>query len=808
MGVSAQYPLIPGVPAPTTSKGGEIPEPPFATDAFRVSIRRPPSKAEILDLLSRVTEPSYHTPIIDDPRGSIAAYRQMACQFAVLADKGFRSQESAFYLPYPTQGDLPASSLEAATMLVTMSRSKDRWRYITVEIAAMTLFGPQGRRYVNAERIEWFPFDPNEEKTVEFISQDPGFVGNLEHLADANGLVTNPDGSVATDIVGILPLTPATNTLATILSIPNALSQIEDSGAPDIFSEDFVGFYVEILTSANAENLGRILRITGYEPASSGSSKRITVDDGPLVTQTQVALAFVSGGGGVFTNETAAARNDTANDITLLPAAPAVVDSYYFGAGSVFGGLDLTISTPGVGVWEITWKYWDGNAYVPFTGVVDNTVNFTAGGTNRVRWTIPSDWIIDTQDGITAFYANAELTSFTSLSAQPLGQIVYTLAFDPLVAESPDTGTGAVEWAIRDWIDLGVELTQIVAPAGGRDDTLRMLGEERGVFQQNGETDDTFRNRAARLLEVVSPDAINAVVNQAMAPFGFTGRAIDVSDGFDGWFYDVDAWDYADSEIVSRAIANDGAVDTEETTEAQNLVSDDMTLLPAAPAVGDGYRFGQTVPFSGVDIDITTPGIGDWSLEFRYFNGSVSTLLADIVDGTDNFKNVGIRRVTWTVPGDWDVESPSGIGPAFYVHAKVLAVSTTTQQPLGRQAKTTFEFPAHNDFNVFLSGSIGAAVGDVTGGAGAGESNGWFFVILPCLPSTLHFGFAWDINEPANILDGRELATAWDIMVWDGEPTDANAAYAALFDQINLIRTGGVGFTIIKDCNQNVPICP
>lgn len=805
MGVSAQYPLLPGVPPPTTKKGGEIPEPPFATDAFRVSIRRPLSKAEILDLLSRVTESSYHTPIIDDPRGSIAAYRQMACQFAVVADKGFRSQESSFYLPYPTQGDLPASSLEAATMLVTMNRSKDRWRYITVEIAAMTLFGPHGRRYVNAERIEWLPYDPVEEKTIEFISQDPGFVGNLEHLADANGLITNPDGTVATDIVGLLPLVAATNTLATILAIPNALSQIEDSGAPDVFSEDFIGFYVEILTSAIDANIGRILRITGYEVAASSTSKRVIVDDGPLVTQILVAQALEVA---AFTNETSAARSNTADDITLLPAAPAVGDAYYFGAGVSFGGVDLTVSTPGVGTWAITWKYWNGSAYVPLTGVVDATVNFTATGTHRVAWIVPGDWAATAEAGITAFYAKAELTAFTSLSAQPLGQIAYTLDVNSLTADVANPGTGAVEWAIRDWIDLGVTLTQIVAPAGGRDDTLRMLGEERGVYQQNNETADTFRNRAARLVEVVSPDAINAVANQAMAPFGFKARAIDVSDGFDGWFWDVDAWDYYQSDVVSHAIADDGGVGTDETSEAQNETTNDMTLLPATVAALDSYRFGQTTPFSGLDLDITTPGVGDWVIEWRYFNGSISVVLSDVVDNTDNFKNVGIRRVTWTVPGDWATESPFGIGPAFYVEARVTSVTTTTTQPFGRQVKTRFKFPSENDYKLLLSGPIGATIGDPNSGAGAGESTGWFFVILPCLPSTLDFGFAWDINEPNNLLDGQQLASAWDVMVWDGEPTDANAAYANLFNQIDAIRLGGIGFTLIRDCNQNTPICP
>ena len=133
----------------------------------------------------------------------------------------------------------------------------------------------------------------------------------------------------------------------------------------------------------------------------------------------------------------------------------------------------------------------------------------------------------------------------------------------------------------------------------------------------------------------------------------------------------------------------------------------------------------------------------------------------------------------------------------------MLSVTTTTDQPLGRQAKTAFEFPAEDDFKLFLSGRTGDPNDEQFG-----EAYGWFFVILPCLPSTKDFGFAWDINAPANLLDGEVLATAWDIMVWDGEPTDANAAYAEIYNNIDRIRAGGVGFTMIRDCNQNVPTCP
>lgn len=808
MGVTATYPLLPGIPGTPTSKGGEIPLAPFATDDFRVTIRRPPTKDEIFDILKRVTEPGYHEPIIDDPRGSVALYRQMACQMQVVAEKGFRSQQSSFYLTYPTQGDVPASSLRSATMLVDIQRTKNRDVNLTAEIATIILFGPQGRRYVNAEQVVWAPFEESDLKSIEFISQNPGYAGNLDHIADANGLITNPDGSAATDIVGLQPQGGTSNVFADIIANAGGLSSMVDQGKPDTFSEADVGLYVEILTATNSANIGRLLQIASFsqgteDPVGSGLfPRRILVDDGPI--QTQIFVALSDDGTLSFTNETAAARNATADDMTLMQT-PGLSDGYYFGSTEQFSGIEITISTPGVGVWDITWEYWDGVAYTALGGVIDNTVGWTAEGTLTVSWTIPGGWVTDTLDSITAYHVRAQVTSFTSSTTSPLGQIVYTSQANPLIPELDDefgAATGAVEWIVRDWIDLGLLITQIEAPTGGQDNTLRMLGEERGVFQQNGESDDSFRLRAARLADVVTPNAIIGTINQALEPFGMTGTAIDLASGgtfgtFDGWFWDVDAWDYYENDVVEIAFANDGGVFTIETTQAQNDTPDDMTLLPAAPAVADAYFFGQSTPFSSLNLDISTPGVGDWVIEWRYFNGA-SVLLSDVVDNSNGFKNDGVRNISWTVPGDW----ASGFGGAYFVEARVVSVTTTTVQPLGRQAKTAFAFPAEDDYKLFLSGRTGDPLDEQFG-----EAYGWFFVILPCLASTEDFGFAWDINEPANTFDDEILATAWDIMVWDGEPTDANATYAEIYNNIDRIRAGGVGFTMIRDCDL-APICP
>jgi len=131
----------------------------------------------------------------------------------------------------------------------------------------------------------------------------------------------------------------------------------------------------------------------------------------------------VADDGGVQTDETAAAQNPTQNDMTLLPAAPAVDDAYYFGHTKRFDIAWLNIGTQGDGVWVITWEYWNGTAWSALSDVADNTNGFTAlVGLHDVSFTRPVDWATADVGGVTGLYwIRARVSSFTSINAQPRG---------------------------------------------------------------------------------------------------------------------------------------------------------------------------------------------------------------------------------------------------------------------------------------------------------------------------------------------------------------------------------------------------
>lgn len=130
----------------------------------------------------------------------------------------------------------------------------------------------------------------------------------------------------------------------------------------------------------------------------------------------------VADDGGAQTDQTAEANSAAANDMTLLPAGPAVNDAYYFGGRGPFSTLTLNIGTAGAGDWTITWEYWNGSAWVALAGVTDNTTHFRAAAGNRTMvFTQPSDWVRSTIGGLTAFWIRGRVSAFVAVVTQPLG---------------------------------------------------------------------------------------------------------------------------------------------------------------------------------------------------------------------------------------------------------------------------------------------------------------------------------------------------------------------------------------------------
>ena len=135
---------------------------------------------------------------------------------------------------------------------------------------------------------------------------------------------------------------------------------------------------------------------------------------------------------------------------------------------------------------------------------------------------------------------------------------------------------------------------------------------------------------------------------------------------------------------VDSAVAYDAIVYTFEIDEANDSTTDDMTLLPASPQIGDAYYFGSRSKFNTIAINISTPGAGN-TIVWEYWNGSIWTALSGVSDGTVNYSVGGIGKITFTVPGAWAKTTVSTwvADPLYYVRGRCTTAAATA---LGQQA--------------------------------------------------------------------------------------------------------------------------
>jgi hypothetical protein len=131
--------------------------------------------------------------------------------------------------------------------------------------------------------------------------------------------------------------------------------------------------------------------------------------------------------GNLFTDYTAAAQDDTKNDVPLLPLTPVVDDALYFGCDNPCRILTVDTDTAGVNDLTLTYEYWDGDSYEGLSGITDDTNRFTTLGRETVSWDMPADWATTTVTGtaVNSFWGRARVSAVTSAATQPLGSRIY-----------------------------------------------------------------------------------------------------------------------------------------------------------------------------------------------------------------------------------------------------------------------------------------------------------------------------------------------------------------------------------------------
>ncbi len=137
--------------------------------------------------------------------------------------------------------------------------------------------------------------------------------------------------------------------------------------------------------------------------------------------------------------------------------------------------------------------------------------------------------------------------------------------------------------------------------------------------------------------------------------------------------------------LIAGAVADDGGVETDETAAARDATANDMTLLPAAPAVGDAYMIGSTVKANRFWLNIGTAGAGNWTLVMKYWNGAAWANCVDEVETSAQFMSSGLKYWQHTPQGDWALSVIQGMN-LYWVRIELTNFVNLVTQPLGTQA--------------------------------------------------------------------------------------------------------------------------
>lgn len=137
--------------------------------------------------------------------------------------------------------------------------------------------------------------------------------------------------------------------------------------------------------------------------------------------------------------------------------------------------------------------------------------------------------------------------------------------------------------------------------------------------------------------------------------------------------------------LIAGAVADDGGVETDETAAARDATANDMTLLPAAPAVGDAYMLGATTKCAKFPINIGTAGAGNWTLVMKYWNGAAWVACVDEIDTSAQFQSSGLKLWQHTPQGDWALHVVQGMN-LYWVRIEVTNFVNIVTQPLGTQS--------------------------------------------------------------------------------------------------------------------------
>jgi len=160
----------------------------------------------------------------------------------------------------------------------------------------------------------------------------------------------------------------------------------------------------------------------------------LPVVSAPITASTSVSAvggAVAHDDDGADTDQTAAANEGTADDMTLLQADGAATDWYALGHANLFDGVVLYVSTVGADITLDTFEYSQGGgAWGALTPIMNQLNDYETLGKRWFTFIRPGDWAVDTLAAIADKYWIKFKASATGGGyVQPLGQQARILVY-------------------------------------------------------------------------------------------------------------------------------------------------------------------------------------------------------------------------------------------------------------------------------------------------------------------------------------------------------------------------------------------